>query len=301
MNYKREKEYLVLLIDETFDNKTIEEIFQFYHISKKEIHRLRMSRNVWVNQEEINQDFNYHLKTNDHLKFPVFFDEEIDFIAQNIPIDKMYEDDFILIINKPPFIEVHPDNKKGLNTLVNAVANYYQQTNQHHRIRYIHRLDRDTSGAIIFVKNYFVHNLYDFLLSKKEIKRHYLALTVQTPHPEKGYITKAIGSDRHHNQRRIISKTGLLAKTYYEVIEKYPKYTFIRLELFTGRTHQIRVHLASINCPILGDTLYGEESPLINRQALHAYEVWILHPVTLFPFKIEIPLPKDMKKLLRTN
>ncbi|QVK18690.1 RluA family pseudouridine synthase [Mycoplasmatota bacterium] len=299
MDYQRMNQYLVITINHEFNNKTIEELLNHYHLSKKMIHSLRMNHDVILNDKLVMQNFTLRLKRNDKLKIPIFIDESIDFIPQNIPIDIIYEDDFLLVVNKQANIEVHPSSKTGLNTLVNAVAYYYQKNNQKHRVRYIHRLDKDTTGAIIFVKNYFVHNLYDYLLMNKVIKRYYLALIKSYPPQNQDIINQRIGKDRHHKQKRIVSKTGVIAKTHYQVITRYPQYTLIKLELFTGRTHQIRVHMASINCPLLGDKLYGKQSPYINRQALHAHQVTLLHPITLSPFVIEVPLPNDFKKLIK--
>ncbi len=298
MEYKIKRPYLELIIDHSFTDRTIEDLLLHYKSAKKLIHQMRMSHDVYLNDKGVEQNFNIRLKLNDKLRLPVFIDEEPDFLPENLPLDILYEDDFLLIVNKESNIEVHPDNKDGLHTLANAVSFYYQKTNQLHRIRYIHRLDKDTSGAIVFVKNYFTHNLYDYLLMNKEIKRYYMALVTGKLTDKVGIINKKIGRDRHHNQRRIISKTGDEAKTAYKLIKQYNDYALVELELFTGRTHQIRVHMASINCPLLGDELYGEKSTLINRQALHAHRIELIHPVTLKRFTVNAPIPDDMKKLL---
>lgn len=297
MNYKRIDNYLEIEINK---DVSIIDIFKKYRLSKKNIHNLRMSKNVYVNNKAINQNLNTLLKSGDKLKLPIFTPMEIDFISQDIPIDIVYEDDFILVINKSANIEVHPDNKKGINTLVNGVANYYKKTNQKCLVRYIHRLDKDTTGGIIFTKNYFVQNLLDDMLANKEIKRLYLALVINKPNKKSGNINTFISRDRHHNQRRIVSKTGQLAKTYYNTLKIDKNYSLVELELFSGRTHQIRVHMKHINCPLLGDKLYGEASNLINRQALHAFKIKMVHPITFEPLVIEIPLPDDFKKLIKS-
>lgn len=300
MDYKKIEKNIEILIDEKFENLSIQHFFENYHLSKKHIHELRMSKAVFLNNEPIFQNFHTLLKDNDKLSFPFFIDEEIDFIAQDIPLDIVYEDDFILVINKQANIEVHPDSKVGLNTVVNAVSYYYQQTKQNHRIRYIHRLDKDTTGIIVFVKQYFVHNLYDYLLSQKLIKRYYKAICENNPKKQTGIILAPIAKDRHHSLKRIVSKTGSFAKTKYRVLQTIDNQSFLDIEIFTGRTHQIRVHLASINCPIVGDPLYGIVSEKINRQALHAYKIKLIHPITLEPFTLNIPLPKDMVLLLES-
>jgi len=297
MNYKRINEFIEITINE-ITNRSVHDFFMFYRLSKKHIHELRISKNVFLNGELVNQNFHIVLNQNDVLRFPFFIHEKIDFIPQNIPIDIIYEDDFMLVVDKQPGIEVHPDKKDGINTLVNGVAYYYLQTNQPYRIRYIHRLDRDTTGAIIFAKQYFVHNLFDSLLSNKEIKRYYIAIVKGRLLTQSGSINQPIGRDRHHNQKRVVSKSGDIALTHYRVLKVYSDYTVIELELFTGRTHQIRVHMSYLNHPLLGDTLYGTTSPIITRQALHAYRVKLVHPITLESFTIDVPIPSDMKKLI---
>lgn len=298
MKYKKLNQYLELTIEQKFENNSIQQLFESYHLSKKNIHNLRMSKDVFLNDEKIDQNFHTVLKKDDKLTFPFFIDEGIDFIPQDILLDIVYEDEFILVVNKQANMEVHPSLKDGTNALVNAVANYYQKTDQKHRIRYIHRLDRDTTGIIVFVKNYFVHNLYDYLLSKKMIKRHYLAISSNKPAQKKGIIDAPIARDRHHNSKRIVSKTGSTAKTVYHIIQTQNNLNVFDIELFTGRTHQIRVHLAYIDCPILGDSLYGTITDKINRQALHAYKITLIHPITFKPFTLEIKLPTDMLNLV---
>lgn len=298
MKYWKESHYLVLTISKDFHNFTILELLKHYHSSKKLIHHLRMSKDVFLNGKNIKQDFSIKLSENDELKLPIFIDEDVDFLPDDKPIDIAYEDDFILVVNKPPQLEVHPDSKNRLGTLVNRVSYYYQITNQNHRVRYIHRLDRDTTGLIVFVKNYFTHNLYDVLLEQKIIKRCYLAFVHGHLKQKSGIINKKIGRHRHLSDRMVIANSGQEAITKYQVKREHKDYSLVELELETGRTHQIRIHLASLNHPILGDDLYGGKSPLITRQALHAYKLQLIHPVTMEPFEVKIPLPPDMENLL---
>ena len=298
MKYKKNGEFIELIIDDKYVDKTILEFFQEYYQSKKLIHQLRMNQQIDLNQQSIKQNFHTILKTGDCLKFPFFLEEPIDFIPEDIPLEIVYEDDLILIINKPPHLEVHPSDKEGVGTLVNAVAFYYQQTKQNRRIRYIHRLDRDTTGLILFVKNYFLHSYYDALLKDRLIKRFYIAIVSSQPRKKQGIINLPIGRDRHHNQRQVVSKSGQTAITHYRVLKTFSDYSLIECQLQTGRTHQIRVHMKAINCPIIGDTLYHEPSPLIKRQALHAYKITFPHAFTKELVTFEIDPPNDMKTLL---
>lgn len=284
MKYYRENHYLVLKIDDKFQQQKIYDLLKYYQQSKKSIHNLRMSKDIYLNDINVKQNLQQLLNKGDILKLPIFKETNIDFIPQKLPLEIIYEDDFLLIINKQANIEVHPDSKTGKNTLVNAVAYYYKQTNKNIPIRFINRLDKDTTGIIVFIKNYFAHNLYDYLMAKRKIKRYYLALTKNRPPQNQGIIEKRI--------------KGMEAKTAYKVKKHYHNYTLVELELHTGRTHQIRIHLNSLNCPILGDTKYGVTTPLINRQALHAYKIEMPHPITEELLTFSAPLPLDMEKLI---
>ena len=298
MNVTRKDEQLIFIIESEQANQTVREFLQQFHLSRKKIHELYMDKKLRINETISN--FNEILQIGDQLAIPVFEKEEIDFTPQKMNLDIVYEDDHLLIINKPAGIMVHPDQKSGLNTLVNGVAFYYQQKGIHHRIRYIHRLDTDTSGGIIFAKHYLAHSLMDYWLSQKQIKRWYLALVMGRLKCKKGKIDAPIGKDRHHSARRRVAKNGDYAITMYELKKQFKNYALVELELQTGRTHQIRVHMSHLGHPLLGDVLYG--GPLkvgaLKRQALHSSRIEMKHPITYEQLRLEIPLPNDMKTLL---
>ena len=299
MKIERKNELLIFEIDNKDANQTIREFLQSFHLAKKKIHELYMTKSLIVNEEV--QTPNYLLKQGDKFSLPVFGNEEIDFIPQKMNIDVIYEDDHLLILNKPSGIKVHPDQKDGTNTLVNGVANYYKEKGINQRVRYIHRLDIETTGGMIFAKHYLAHSLMDYWLSQKEIKRWYLALVEGNLKITKGKIEAPIGKDRHHGAKRRVAKNGDSALTYYKVEKQFKKYALVELQLQTGRTHQIRVHMQHIGHPLLGDSLYGsgKEVPGLNRQALHSSRIQFIHPITHKPLVFEIPLPNDFLHLIK--
>ena len=298
MKVTRKGEHLIFMIEKKQANQTVREFLQQYHLSRKKIHELYMDKSVKLNEEVAN--FNDVLQIGDQLAIPVFKEESIDFKPQKMKLDIVYEDDHLLIINKPAGLMVHPDQKDGMNTLVNAVAYYYQENQIHHRIRYIHRLDTDTSGGMIFAKHYLAHSLMDYWLSEKKIKRWYLALVSGRLQSKKGKINAPIGKDRHHGARRRVAKNGDEAVTLYQLKQQFKNYALVELELKTGRTHQIRVHMSYLGHPLLGDVLYGGPAKFgpLKRQALHSSRIEMKHPITQESLKFEISLPSDMKKLI---
>jgi len=299
LNIERKDELLIFEISNQEAGKTIREFLDSYALAKKKVHELYMRKKLLVNG--VAQNSTYILKERDKFAIPVFEPEAIDFIPEKIKFDIIYEDDHLLIINKPAGIQVHPDQKKGTGTLVNGVAYYFQQQGLSHRVRYIHRLDIGTSGVMIFAKHYLAHSLLDRQLANKEIKRWYLALVSGVVKNSKGKIEAPIGKDRHHSSRRRVAKNGDYALTYYQVKKQFSNYALVELRLQTGRTHQIRVHMTYLGHPLLGDTLYGTKPNVqgLKRQALHSSKIEFIHPMTKEFLAFEIPFPWDLKKYIK--
>lgn len=210
----------------------------------------------------------------------------------------LYEDDFMLVVNKPIGMEVHPSTHGQKGTLANAVAAYYEMTGQPCRVRPIHRLDKDTTGPVLFAKNEFANLVFEKAMKDKQIDRLYMAVAEGTVKQDKGVIDAPIGQDRLHSTRRRVSETGEPAVTRYEVSERLPGHTLLRLKLETGRTHQIRVHLSHIGHPIAGDGMYGGTRKYISRQALHGEKLTCFHPWTGEKVHVRAPLPDDMAEML---
>ncbi|WP_438449012.1 RluA family pseudouridine synthase [Gorillibacterium sp. sgz5001074] len=211
----------------------------------------------------------------------------------------LYEDDFMLIVNKPIGMEVHPSAQGQKGTLANAVAAYYEMTGQPCRVRPIHRLDKDTTGPVLFAKNEYANLVFEKAMKEKQIDRLYLAVAEGKVAQDKGVIDAPIGQDRLHSTRRRVSETGEPAVTRYEVSERLPGHTLLRLKLETGRTHQIRVHLSHIGHPIAGDGMYGGTRKYIHRQALHGEKLTCFHPWTGERIHVRAPMPDDIAGMLQ--
>lgn len=240
------------------------------------------------------------IKKDDILTVDLDFIENNDNIISNgdVLIDVLYEDDWFIILNKQAGIPIHPSINHYENSLSNGLKYYYEQNNIHKKIRPVNRLDKNTSGVVLFAKSEYVQEQIIYQMNKNSFIKEYLAL-VDGKLIGSGVINKPIARKLPSIMERCISDDGQQAITEYEVLKNYnDKYTLIRCKLLTGRTHQIRVHMKSIGHPVLGDTLYGNESPLINRQALHAYKVSFVHPINNKTLEICAEIPSDMFELI---
>jgi 23S rRNA pseudouridine1911/1915/1917 synthase len=213
-----------------------------------------------------------------------------------LPIEVIYENAQFLVLNKPALLSVHPSGGITSGTLANRVAAYYQQQKLPIKVRPVNRLDYGTSGLIIFAKSATVQAQLSDAIQQHRIKRIYYAIVQGAPAPEDGMITAAIGQSR--GQRRIVANGGQAAETAYRTIRKWDDAALVELELHTGRTHQIRLHLNHIGCPILGDPTYGVKSRLIRRPALHAGKL-IFNAAGFEIPELTVPLPENMEKLSR--
>ncbi len=222
--------------------------------------------------------------------------------GENIPLNILYEDQDLLIINKPAGLVVHPGAGNPQHTLVNALLHYDPSLAILPRAGLVHRLDKDTSGILVVARNLSAHHLLVKNMQERQIKREYEAI-VQGKLISGGVIKTMIG--RHPTQRTKMSvvKSGKSAVTHYKIIKCYRAHTHCRIQLETGRTHQIRVHMAYIHHPLVGDPQYGHKSRatdvLFHRQALHAIQLTLAHPRTGEIMSWSCPLPEDMRQLLQ--
>jgi len=233
----------------------------------------------------------------DRLRLRLFPDESSEFEPEWFPLDILHEDDYCLVVNKPAGMRVHPTAPGESGTLAHAVASYYECSGQRCRVRHIHRLDEHTSGPVLYAKNELAHLRLDEAMRVKAIERIYVAFASGKVTPRSGIIREPIGKDRHHPNRRRVSKAGDAAVTRFEVIEQYASAALVRLRLETGRTHQIRVHMSHRGHPLLGDALYGGSTKLIHRQALHGEELHFPHPFENETIRVQAPWPQDMLDL----
>lgn len=227
-------------------------------------------------------------------------DEISYFPPEPIPIHPIYEDDDLLIINKQPGVVVHPTNGHPDHTIANGVTQYMLDTNQSFKIRFINRLDRDTSGLLALGKNSHAQDGFVKQMKSGLVEKKYLAVVKGVFPQDQGTIDEPLGRPDPDQVHRGVVAGGNPSITHFRVIERFASgYTLMELVLETGRTHQIRVHLSHLGFPIVGDTLYGcADDKLIKRQALHAESLSFLHPVTGLPLNLKAPLPDDMAQLL---
>ncbi|AVM23125.1 RluA family pseudouridine synthase [Bacillus pumilus] len=290
---------LSLKVDELHHNTSLSHFLKTaVSASKPVIHYWMEHQKVRLNQKPAHQAAK--VCTGDQIIIDLFETEESDVTPEYGELEVLFEDEHLFIVQKPAGLPTHPNEQGQTGTLANLVAFHFQANGEEKRVRHIHRLDQDTSGTVIFAKHRLAHAALDQMLSKKMITRTYIAIAEGLFKKKKGTIDEAIGRDKHHAVRRRISPTGQKAVTHFQVMDmnKRLQLTAVKLQLETGRTHQIRVHLSSLGYPLAGDTLYGGVRKHINRCALHAKEVDMKHPFTGEHLTIEAPLPPDMAQLM---
>lgn len=272
--------------------------------SRSYIQKLIKDEQVTVHNQKIKS--NYKVQSGDQLRVELPKLQEPDILPEDIPLDILYEDEDVLVINKPKEMVVHPSAGHYSQTVVNAVLFHCKGQlsgiNGVLRPGIVHRIDMDTTGAIVICKNDKAHQILAEQLKEHSITRKYRALVCGNMKEDTGTIVGAIG--RHPIDRKkmaINEKNGKPAVTHYKVLERFGNYTYIECQLETGRTHQIRVHMASKGHPLLGDTLYGPtKCPFkLQGQCLHAMVLGFMHPSTGEYMEFEAPLPNYFIHLLQ--
>ena len=214
----------------------------------------------------------------------------------DLPLDIIYEDEDLLVINKPAGMPIHPSMKNYTNTLANGLAYYFEKQNKPFIFRCNNRLDRDTSGLTLVSKHLVSANILSTMGANRQIHREYLAIVEGIVTPSSGVIDAPIARKPDSIMERIVDfEKGERAVTHYELVSHTNTYSLVRLHLETGRTHQIRVHMKYLGYPLIGDFLYHPNTKDINRQALHSYKLTFNHPITGKQMSFTAPLPKDME------
>ena len=266
----------------------------------------KLIRDGFVIVNHIIVKVNYRLKTGDVIEIDIPDAVPTEIVPENIPLDILYEDDDLLIVNKPKGMVVHPAVGHSTGTLVNAIMYHGQGNlsgiNGEIRPGIVHRIDKDTTGSLIICKNDEAHRNIAEQIKEHSVTRRYVGVVAGTFSEESGTVEGAIG--RHPNDRKrmtINEKNGKPAVTHYRVLQTLKGASFMEFELETGRTHQIRVHMASISHPLLGDTVYGNsKNPYkLQGQALHARTIGFIHPTTGEYIEVSAPIPEYMTELVR--
>lgn len=281
------------------DKKTVRKFLVHHKFSSSQLHNLKNKGGlIYVNHKQ--RYFDFKLKDGDKILIVMSNEEPSDLITpMKGAVDVIYEDSYLLVINKPPGIASLPAKARDGKTMANLVKAYLIDKKENSSIHLVTRLDRNTSGLMVFAKTSYSHSLLDQILHTDKFQKFYLAMVYGHVEPEAGLIDLPIGIDpKAFYMRNIDYQTGKESRTLYETVEKYPQASLLRLKLLTGRTHQIRVHLTAIGHPIIGDDMYSKKvDPRMPRQALHCYRLNIVHPVTKELLKLEAPLPDDMVML----
>lgn len=286
-------------------------------VSRKLLSRLKLTeKGITLNGERVY--ISVPVKSGDIAAITLEKETSEDILPQPIPFDRIYEDEALLIVNKASGIIVHPTHGHYTDTLANGVVHYWQEKGEMFRFRPVHRLDQETSGVLAIAKNAYVHQHISEQMIANQVEKKYIAFVHGTPDPLEGTIDGPIDRDPEEPHRRIVTPSGYPALTYYTTVQILGPASKVELQLGTGRTHQIRVHMTSIGHSLIGDKMYqgarasndlvpnkvlyhpDQDKGLddfIERQALHASELAFRHPLTGEYMSFHAPFPPDMVRL----
>ena len=278
---------------------SVKEFLKEQQISKNALTDIKFNGgSITVEGQEVT--VRYRLKQNDHLtvQFPIE-EPSPGLVAEDIPIEVIYEDEVLLVINKPSGMNTIPSREHPSGSLANALIGYFQKIGLQATTHIVTRLDRDTSGLVLVAKYRYFHHLFSEQQKSGAIKRTYTALAEGQLNELSGVIEEPIGRKKDSIIEREVRRDGQYALTRYQVLKRYPQFTLLELHLETGRTHQIRVHLSYLGHPLLGDDLYGGKVDDLNRQALHCSRLSFYHPFKQKTLQFTSELPEDLTELLK--
>ena len=269
----------------------------YFQISDRLLIKLKHNQKIFVNNTKAYVDMPLNL--GDIISIYIdFIEDNSNIVPTYMPLDIVYEDDAFLVVNKSSGVPVHPSMEHFEDSLSNGIKYYFDKIGLKKKIRPVNRLDKDTSGLVIFAKNEYIQECLVKQMQAKEFIKEYIAICAGNLEKRSGIINAPIARKENSIIERCIAESGASAITHYEVIKSYNNYSVVKCILQTGRTHQIRVHMAHIGHPLLGDTLYGLPSPLINRQALHDYKITFIHPITKQKLEFTAKIPADFENLI---
>ena len=271
------------------------------NISRSNAQKLIKNNKIFVNGKNVKES--YKVKENDEIRIIIEEPKKSSLKPENIPLDIIYEDNDIIVINKPKGMVVHPGNGNHEGTLVNAVLAYAKDLSGiggELRPGIVHRIDKDTSGLIIVAKNDKAHKNLSEEIKNHEVTKIYTCLVRGNISEDDATIDMPIGRDKNDRKKMAVTEDGKKAITHFRVLKRYGNYTLLRVKIDTGRTHQIRVHMAKIGHPIIGDEVYsnGKNEFNVHGQMLHSTYLKFKHPVTGKELELEAPLPQYFQDVL---
>lgn len=291
---------LTYKVKENDTYSTIKEVLKaYFNLSDRLLLRLKKADKIFLNS--MSSSINQSIRKNDIVEVLIDFEEDnSNIVPTKMALDIMYEDEAYIVINKPAGIPVHPSMDHFEDSLSNGIRYYFDSMGLKKKIRPVNRLDKNTSGLVIFAKNEYIQECLIRQMKEGNFYKEYVAICEGKFENFKGTINVPIARKENSIIERCISEDGYTAITNYEVLSyNFEKeYTIVKCVLKTGRTHQIRVHMNYIGHSLLGDTLYGNSSNMIDRQALHAYCLSFIHPISNLDVKYIAPIPKDMNSLI---
>lgn len=269
-----------------------------FNISDRLLLKLKTNKKVCLNKEHTY--ISHKIDLNDVVDIDMDFDEDnSNIVPTKMDLDIIYEDEYMLILNKPPKIAVHPSMDNYSDSLSNGVRYYFDSISLKKKIRPVNRLDKNTSGIVIFAKNEYIQECLVKQMKSGLFKKYYIAIVEGILTNKNSSINLPIARENDSIIKRCVNPIGDVAITDYFVIRELHSASIIYIQLHTGRTHQIRVHMSHIGHPIIGDTLYGNKNSLIDRQALHACKICFIHPITKQELNLETKLPYDFENIIK--
>jgi 23S rRNA pseudouridine1911/1915/1917 synthase len=296
MNTNEETNKLKFLVDDEHAGTPLKEIlYDVMKLSSRLVRRAKRKKGILVNGHKI--PLHSRLRRNDLVEV-IMEDEPNQFEPDDINIEIVYEDVDLIIINKQPGLVVHPTKGHPRGTLANALVHHMNKSGNTFKIRFVNRLDRDTSGLIIVAKNSFGQQELSKQMQENKVDKYYLTVVEGQVSEDKGTIFAPIGREYEDSIKRVVIEGGQDCITHFKVKERMKKATVLEIKLETGRTHQIRVHMEYMGHALVGDELYGKISELIGRQALHAKRLAFNQPRTGERIVVDSTIPKDMENLI---
>lgn len=292
-----------IIVDE-FDNVRLDSYISTKDesLSRATIQKLLESNNITVNGEV--KKSSYKVKAGDVIKIDIPEAKDIGLVAQDIPVEIVYEDSDIIVVNKPKGMVVHPANGNPDGTLVNAIMNICKDSlsgiGGEIRPGIVHRLDKNTSGLLVVAKNDNAHLKMSEQIKNREVKKIYIALVRGIIKEDEATINMPIARSKKDRKKMAVDKDGKEAITHFKVLKRYDNYTLLEIKIDTGRTHQIRVHMSQIGHPVVGDDVYsnGKNEFGVEGQMLHAKSLDFKHPITGKAIHLEADIPEYFKKVI---